>query len=141
MKESNEDLIPEGTWTCPGCEHIHKAPHYTHPGQVDYSKRPTEKGRITFNRRQKDDNLDYDTSIKNDLLGEPDPFDEEGYQKPLFCPHCGWEQDWLIIKRTGPLRSLIDQFLDVMNGRPENLTANEALQQFMGFLKGKGVVG
>jgi len=140
MGKTLSDLIPKGKWICPGCGKEHKAPHFAHPGQIDLTRQPGNEGRVTFNRRQKDDSLDHGTKINHDLLGEADAFDKEGYQRPLFCPHCGWTDDWIIITRTGPLRGLIDQFLDIINGDADKISGREGIQQFMGFLKGKGIV-
>jgi len=131
---------PPKSWECPGCGKSHKGPHYSLPGQINYKKKPSDKGRVVFNRRLKDDRLDSGTKIKAGVPNEGDSFDDEGFQRPLFCPHCGWEDEWLVIKRTGKLRSLIDQFKDIMNGNVEEISAENALQQFMGFLKGKGIV-
>lgn len=135
-----EELIPTGKWDCPGCGKTHSGPHYSHPGQVDYSISPGNPGRVKFNRRKKDDSLDESCPVDYNYMDEPSEVDEEGYQKPLFCPHCGWEQDWLVINRIGARRGLIDQFLDVVNGDIDTMDARLALQQFMGFLKGRGEV-
>lgn len=134
------ELIPDKPWTCPSCNKEHKAPHFAHPGQVDESLKPGDVGRIKFNRRKKDDSLDTSQKIRYDLPDEADAFDEDGFQKPLFCPHCGWMQDWLVIKRKGPRKGLIEQFLLVVNGNIEEMSGKDAVSQFMGFLKGKGIV-
>lgn len=101
---------PKGTWICPGCGHKHTKPHYSLPGQIDYTKKPGDPGRILFNRRDKNDYLATDTPIKNDMPSHGDAFDEEGYQKPLYCSHCGYEDDFIVILRIGDLPDLIDRF-------------------------------
>jgi len=140
MDEYLQELIPKKGWICPGCGKKHKAPHYAYPGQVDETKKASEIGRVKFNRRTKGDRLDTNQRINHDYTGEADDFDEDGYPKPLFCPHCGWEDNWTILVRKGKTVGLIEQFKQVMNGNMSTIDAEDAIQQFMGFLKGKGVV-
>ncbi len=127
----------KGAWICPVCGHKHSKPHYSLPGQIDYDKQPAQIGRIRFNRRRKDDSIDPYTPERYDMPSEGDQFDEEGYQRPLYCPHCGFEDDWIIIKRLSTVLGLVEQFLKQKNG--QKLTEKELLYQFLGYLKGRGV--
>jgi len=124
-----------GRWQCPECNKKHSKPHFALAEQIDYGRRPGEKGRVLFNRRQKDDMLDYSNPIRDDVPSNGEPFDEEGFQRPLYCPHCGFEDEWIIIKRIGDLPGLVEQFLEIMNGK--GLSETELLYQFLGWLKGR----
>ncbi len=134
------EVYPPKGWNCPGCGKKHKAPHYAHPDQLDYNLKPAEKGRVKFNRRQKNDRLDTNQTIRHDLPHTGSQFDDNGYQNPIMCPHCGWEDNWMIIEKDGPMMSLIEQFLEKVNGDVDSMSGRDGIQQFMGFLKGKGVV-
>ena len=101
---------PPKTWVCPGCGKKHSKPHYSLPDQIDYSIRPGETGRILFNRRDKKDQLSEDTFIDNSKPSWGEQIDEEGNQRPIFCPHCGYENDVLMVIRMGELPDLVDRF-------------------------------
>ena len=109
----------EGKWVCPACGHSHSKPHYSLPDQINYEKKPDEKGRVAFNRRHKDDTLDYETKINHDVPSTGDSFDEEGYQRPLYCPHCGFEDEFVTLKKvSGEGKTTVDLFLEERpNGR------------------------
>ena len=102
----------KGKWGCPGCDKKHSKPHYSVPGQIDYEKKPGEPGRILFNRRKAyNDSLSEDTPIDKSLPMRGEQLDEETYQRPLYCPHCGWEDTFIVIIRNGDLPGLVDRFM------------------------------
>ena len=141
-------IYPPKKWKCPGCGKDHKAPHYAHPGQINYDLKPGVVGRVDFNRRSKDDTLDYSREVNPNLPREANRLDSGGYQRPIFCPHCGWEDEWFIFTKKSMEKmidsmgntALVEEFLSVMNGTIENLPADQVLFQFIGYLKGKGVI-
>lgn len=67
-----------------------------------------EVGRVKYNREEGkgDDKCEMfkgDTDI--DKMEEKDnatgpAFDKDGNPSPLFCPHCGWEEELVIIVKT-----------------------------------------
>lgn len=69
-------------WICPTCGHQHSKPHFSFPGQINYKKEPNEIGRVKNHREEKGDKCSTE-------LGPI--YDEKGLQRPLFCPHCGFE--------------------------------------------------
>ena len=75
-------------WTCPECGHAHSKPHFSFIGQVDYKKKPNEVGRVKKDREEKDD------ACSNEL---GPVYDNAGLQRPMFCPHCGWEHELIHI--------------------------------------------
>ncbi len=102
---------PPTSWVCPRCGHKHTKAHYSLPGQLDYTIEPDKPGRILFNRRKKDtDSLSDDTPIDNSKPSRGEQFDDDGFQRPIFCPHCGYEDDWTMVIRTAELPGLIDRF-------------------------------
>ena len=109
-----QDLIqeyPPKTWVCPECGHKHTKAHYSLPGQIDYTVEPANPGRILFNRRKKDtDSLAGDTPIDKSKASKGEQFDDAGFQRALFCPHCGYEDDWEILIRTAELPGLVERF-------------------------------
>lgn len=128
---------PPEAWICPNpeCNHKHSKAHYSLPGQIDYSKKPGEKGRILFNRRNKEDQLATDTPIDYSLPDRGEPFDEEGCPRPLFCPHCGYEDDVVIVIRTGELPNIIERFFKQANYKRIPETWRKVLSEFHGWLK------
>lgn len=93
---------PPRDWSCPECKKYHSKPHYAFPGQIDYSKKPTESGRVKFNREGSGmacDDYKLDTEIIENKTG---PEMVDGKNQPLFCPHCGWEGQLLYITKTVP---------------------------------------
>ena len=98
-------VYPPHDWTCVSCKKYHTKPHYAFPGQIDYSKQPKESGRVKFNREGSqmdcDSNNKYDTPyIEQKGATGPDTKTNGGHT-PLFCPHCGWEEEIInIIKVT-----------------------------------------
>ena len=101
---------PPENWICPSCGKSHKKPHYAHEGQIDFTKKPGEKGRVLFNRRTKDDTLDYSMDVLDDLPAEAPAIDEDGNPRNVICPHCGYSTDAMILIRVGELPSKIDRF-------------------------------
>lgn len=99
------DEYPPKKWTCPYCDKQHGKAHFSHPGQIDYTKEPAETGRVTFNREEVDSykgcEKDYkdDTAIKAEFEGKTgDATDIDGNPRPMFCPHCGWEAQIVVIR-------------------------------------------
>lgn len=88
------DTYPPKSWTCPYCDRHHSKPHFAHPGQVDYTKEPAEVGRVIFNREDPQsacDSYKDDTKRKKEYEGKTGPDrDAAGIPTPLFCPHCGY---------------------------------------------------
>lgn len=127
-------VYAKGRWVCPRCGHDHKKPHYSLPGQIDYEKKPDQKGRVVFNRRHKDDTLDKGTKIKHGVPSIGDSFDEEGFQRPLYCPHCGFEDEFITLKKVDKPLEMDDlnHFLEERpNGREHLGRFFESLQDWM----------
>jgi len=124
---------PPENWICPDCGHEHSKPHYSVPGQIDYTKKPGKSGRILFNRRDKNDELATDTPIDQSkpMKGEPK---EDGIERPLFCPHCGFETDATILIRVGELPSKIDRFFQEEGIDPKK-SWRKLLNDFVNWLK------
>jgi len=125
--------VPENGWKCPCCGHEHSKAHYSLPDQIDYTKKPSEEGRILFNRRKKDDSLDPYTEIRKGLPDSGSSLDSQGFQRPLFCPHCGWEDTWVILSKS---TNLIDEFLGSLDKK--RYSKEDILKRFTEFLKNKG---
>lgn len=126
-------VYAEGKWKCPVCGHNHKKPHHSLPGQINYKKKPDQKGRVVFNRRHKDDTLDKETKIRRDLPSKGDCFDEGGYQRPLYCPHCGYEDEFITLVKVGksPEMDELNHFLEERpNGRAHLKGLIESLQDW-----------
>ena len=88
------EVYPPKGWECPGCGKKHKAPHYALPDQLDHHKGPSKKGRVIYNRRLKNDGLDYSMKVDSSMPHTGSQFDDDGYQRPIMCPHCGWEDNY-----------------------------------------------
>jgi len=125
---------PPKDWVCPSCGKEHSGSHYSIPGQIDYTKKPGEKGRILFNRRGKDDNLTNDTPIDNDKPVGGEQLDEIGTQRPLFCPHCGYEDEIIVALRMGDLPDLVDRFFQEEGVDPKK-TWRKLLSEFLSWFK------
>ena len=125
---------PKSSWICPSCGKEHSKPHYSVPGQLDYTKKPTEKGRILFNRRTKFDDLSNDTPIDKDKPMKGEQFDGADIQRPLYCPHCGWEDEVLVVLRMGELPDLIDQFFAEVGMDPKK-TWKRLLVEFLSWFR------
>lgn len=124
---------PGDAWICPSCGKEHSEAHYSLPDQIDYTKKPGDPGRILFNRRNKNDDLADDTPIKQDMPSIGDQFDGEGNQRPIYCPHCGYEDEFTVIIRTGELPDLVDQFFEEEAIDPK--TWRELLSQFLDWVR------
>lgn len=107
---------PPRDWTCPRCTHYHSKPHYALPGQIDYSLEPEEVGRVKWGREEKFSGCD-----SKEMLGKipakivklfkkkstGDQNKKNGNQRPIFCPHCGWEDTIICItKRSSRKRAI-----------------------------------
>ena len=125
---------PPKKWVCPTCGKQHSKPHYSLPDQIDYTKKPGEKGRILFNRRDKNDDLADDTPIDKSFPSRGEQFDEAGFQRPLFCPHDGYEDDWTVLIRMGDLPDLVDRFFEEEDVDPKK-TWRKLLNQFLTWLR------
>ena len=100
VAEFKGDEYPPKSWVCPYCKKDHSKPHYSHPGQIDYSKEPAEVGRVRFNREDPYgcDTYNDDTKLEKKLEKKTGPsHDEYGNPNPQFCPHCGWQGQIIII--------------------------------------------
>ena len=106
-------------------------------GQIDYSKKPGEKGRILFNRRGKDDQLTNDTPMDSSKPEKGEQLDEIGTQRPLFCPHCGYEDEIEVVIRMGELPDLVDRFFKEESVDPKK-TWRKLLSQFLGWYRKRG---
>ncbi len=127
-------VYAEGKWKCPECGHTHSKSHHSLPGQINYKKKADQKGRVVYNRRHKDDTLDKETKIKRDVPSKGDRFDEDGYQRALYCPHCGYEDEFITLKKVGklPEKSELDLFLEERpNGREHLGGFFESLQDWL----------
>ena len=116
-------VYPPRDWTCPKCMKYHTKPHYAFPGQIDTTKEPKEEGRVKFGRE--DDYGDCDSPATDGYIGKipakiiklfgkkktGDQHSKTEQQRPLFCPHCGWEDTIIsiikVIKTVAPSRSSI----------------------------------
>ena len=82
---------------CTICKKYNTKPHYAFTGQIDYSKQTREPGRVKFNREgsQMDcsGNDKYDTAYKEMKEFTGNDTKKNGGQAPLFCPHCGFEEE------------------------------------------------
>jgi len=90
-------VYPPRDWICVSCKKFHTKPHYAFSGQIDYSKQPKEPGRVKFNREgsQMDcsGNDKHDTPYKEMKESTGNSTKKNGGHTPLFCPHCGWEEE------------------------------------------------
>lgn len=104
------DKIHKAPWKCPtyGCEKEHSKLHYAFPDQIDRKKKPLEPGRVKYNREEGkgdknceafkgDTDIDKMDDYTNDKNTTGPAFDKDGNPSPLFCPHCGWEEELVII--------------------------------------------
>ena len=125
---------PKG-FVCPVCAKDHSKPHYSVPGQIDYTKKPNTPGRILFNRRKsQNDSLSDDTPIDRAKPMKGEQMDEDSIQRPLYCPHCGWEDEIIVTIRMGELPDLVDQFFLEENVDPKK-SWRKLLNQFLGWFK------
>jgi hypothetical protein len=92
-------VYPPKDWSCPNpkCRKYHSKPHYAYTGQIDFTKQPSESGRVKFNREGSqmscESNNKYDTPyIEMKESTGPDTKVNGGHT-PLFCPHCGWIEE------------------------------------------------
>lgn len=92
--QGESPIFPPRDWTCPECGKYHTKPHFAFPDQVDRNKRPTDYGRVRFNRAMKngDDALDLSQPVRNEYIGQQGPMILDDKVQGLFCPHCGWEE-------------------------------------------------
>jgi rubredoxin len=90
-----------GSWTCPVCGKSHSKAHYAFPRQIDKKLEPDTPGRVKFDREDKGycESAKGDTKKKYGNKSTGQEFDKKGVPRPLFCPHCGWEQEQIIINK------------------------------------------
>ncbi len=90
-------VYPPRDWTCVSCKKYHTKPHYAFAGQIDYSKQTKEAGRVKFNREGSlmdcSGNDKHDTPYKEMKDSTGDSTKENGGHAPLFCPHCGFQEE------------------------------------------------
>ena len=104
------DKIHTAPWRCPNyeCGKKHSKLHYAFPDQIDHKKMVMEPGRVKYNREEgkSDNNCELfkgKTDIEKmdgDSKSTGPAFDKDGNPNPLFCPHCGWEEELIIILKT-----------------------------------------
>ena len=99
-------------WQCPvpECGKKHSKPHYAFPDQVDLTRKPLESGRVLYGREEGKDTYYCDSGKDGKLIKGTGPdTDIDGRPAGLFCPHCGWIEDMVIIikekkrKRRSPI--------------------------------------
>jgi len=95
-------VFPPNRWVCPkemgGCGKEHSKPHFPHPKQLDPDKKPGEVGRVKFNRVKGDSELDPETKIVKKYVDKEGPTeDKDGNPNALFCPHCGYTHEGIIL--------------------------------------------
>jgi len=86
-------------WVCPVCGKEHSKPHYAFDGQIDYMIDPDTEGRVLFNRAERYGGLKGDTEYKYQSNETGPAIDKDGYPRGLFCSHCGFEQEIIVIKK------------------------------------------
>jgi len=105
--EGDSPIWPPRDWECPismgGCGKYHSKPHFAFDGQVDYTKKPGTSGRVKFDREGSGMDCDKfkDDTPKKNKKGTGSTFDKNGNPRGLFCPHCGWEEDVISVKKEG----------------------------------------
>lgn len=93
MKDDKSWLCPE-----PTCAKHHSKPHYAFPDQVDLTKKPMEEGRVLYGREDGKGYPQCDIGKDGKMIKGTGPdIDIDGYPAGLFCPHCGWIEDNLVI--------------------------------------------
>lgn len=89
-------------WQCPiiECGKTHSKPHYAFPDQVDLTKKPMQEGRVLYGREDGKDYDHCDVGKDGSMITKTGPeIDLDGHVAGLFCPHCGWlEENIVIIK-------------------------------------------
>lgn len=122
---------PPKNFVCPACGKKHSKPHYSVPGQIDYTVKPNNPGRILFNRRKSQGNsLSLDTPIDHSKPMKGEQFDALGVQRPLYCPHCGFEDEIEVVIKMGELPDLVEQFFQEEDVDPKK-TWKKLLNQFL----------
>ena len=105
-------IFPPRDWSCPICNKYHGKPHFAWEDQVNEDISPNTKGRVLFNLLS---NGKPSYPLRSDLLDKQAPmYDENDDPKPLFCPHCGYLHQGIIIKRVDRVFSNgdMDLFID-----------------------------
>ena len=88
-------------WDCPACGKHHSKPHYAFPDQIDYKKKPSDKGRVRFDREVECNQVKGDTPEIYGVKTTGPEINEDGHPTSLFCPHCGWEETLIVIVKEG----------------------------------------
>lgn len=95
------DKIHKAPWQCPECNKEHSKLHYPFPDQLDPKKKPDEVGRVKYGREDKYDCDSFKEKVKGILKPVTGPAkDKDGNPSPIFCPHCGFVEEIIIIVKT-----------------------------------------
>lgn len=78
-------------WTCPSCGKSHAKNHYSFEGQIDYSKKVGKPGRVKYDREESCGYQKGDTESVHGVEQTGPQFNTDGWPRPRFCPHCGFE--------------------------------------------------
>lgn len=87
-------------WQCPvsECGKTHSKPHYAFPDQLDMTKKSMQEGRVLYGREEGKGYDQCDAGKDGKMIkGTGPPIDLDGHPAGLFCPHCGWLEDNVII--------------------------------------------
>lgn len=92
-----EALIHKAPWKCPVCDKQHSKLHYPFADQLDAKKKPDEVGRVKYGR---EDKYDCDSFKEKGKPITGPAIDKDGNPNSLFCPHCGWIEEIILIVKT-----------------------------------------
>ncbi len=93
----------KGSWTCPRCSKTHSKPHYAFPDQLDTEKDVSQPGKVKYGWEKKcysDSAPEMDRpelTCESKKMETGPEFDKKGIPSPLFCPHCGWQQEVVVL--------------------------------------------
>lgn len=87
-------------WECNTCGKQHSKAHYAFDGQIDHMVDPDTEGRILFNRAERyGAGLKGDTEFKYQRDETGPAINKDGVPNGLFCSHCGFEQEIIVISK------------------------------------------
>ena len=101
-------ILSTNYWSCTNkqCRKYHSKSHYAFPGQIDFTKQPSEPGRVKFNREGSQMDCDsknkYDTPYIEQKGATGSDTKTNGGHTALFCPHCGWIEEIINIIKVVP---------------------------------------